>query len=54
MELPEEPEPLEEGLLTGVLEVPLLEGPFGVGGFDASIGWPARSVTWAKSTPGAD
>jgi hypothetical protein len=64
MELPEEPEPPEEGLLTGVLEgpvgvVPLVEGPLveglpGVGGFDASIVLPARSVTCAKSVPGAD
>jgi hypothetical protein len=59
MELPEEPEPPEEGLLTGVLEgpvgvVPLVEGPPSVGGFDASIVLPARSVTCAKSVPGAD
>lgn len=33
--------------------VPFPEEP-GVGGFDASIGWPARSVTWAKSVPGVE
>jgi hypothetical protein len=59
MELPEEPEPPEEGLLAGVLEGPagvvlLPEGLSGVGGFDASIVLPARSVTCAKSVPGAD
>jgi hypothetical protein len=42
-----------EAPFEGLTEVvPLVEPP--ADGFDASTGWPLRSVTWAKSVPFCD